>query len=212
MSFDKLWDSAVKIFAQIEAPYDSLNYKLEQSCNELKLFYPYVEQLRPKRLLEIGAFHGGSLYFWIHAADDDAEIVVIDIDPKTSKRAELWRSWLKQGQRLTVIVRDSRDPEALNEVKNVLRGEKLDFLFIDGNHEMPTPKMDYENYAPLVREGGIVALHDVGGPPNNNLPGLEAYWESLRDHIVENTYWKTIEFFCRSPTAGPLGIGVIIKG
>jgi hypothetical protein len=37
----------------------------------------------------------------------------------------------------------------------------IDLLFIDGSHEFPDVLTDFENFFPWVREGGIVAFHDV---------------------------------------------------
>jgi predicted O-methyltransferase YrrM len=40
-------------------------------------------------------------------------------------------------------------------------GQKLDFLFIDGDHSLAGVKSDFEMYSPLVRPGGFVAFHDI---------------------------------------------------
>jgi hypothetical protein len=37
---------------------------------------------------------------------------------------------------------------------------EIDMLFIDGDHELPGVRDDWEAWTPWVREGGIVALHD----------------------------------------------------
>lgn len=37
----------------------------------------------------------------------------------------------------------------------------MDYLFIDGDHTYEGVKHDFEMYAPLVRKGGVVALHDI---------------------------------------------------
>lgn len=37
----------------------------------------------------------------------------------------------------------------------------MDFLFIDGDHAYEGVKADFEMYSPLVRKGGLVALHDI---------------------------------------------------
>jgi len=42
-----------------------------------------------------------------------------------------------------------------------LNGEPLDFLFIDGDHTYEGVKRDFEMYSPLVRNGGIIAFHDI---------------------------------------------------
>jgi len=38
--------------------------------------------------------------------------------------------------------------------------EKIDFLFIDGDHSIPGCKADFEWYAPKVTVGGYIAFHD----------------------------------------------------
>ena len=200
-SLEECWNQVIRAFG----------VRPQQSFTELELFYPYVAQLKPRRILEIGVECGGSLRFWINAASDDALIIGIDNDPEIPSRVKIWSDWIRTGQELVIINKDSRLPETLDAVKKVLKGEKLDFLFIDGNHEMPSPRIDYEFYAPLVREGGIIAFHDIGGPPECNCPSLRDFWYDLKQEIVRTTFWKTIEFFARHPISGCSGIGVIIK-
>jgi predicted O-methyltransferase YrrM len=38
---------------------------------------------------------------------------------------------------------------------------EIDFIYIDGNHEYDYVKRDIENYFPKLKEGGIIAGHDV---------------------------------------------------
>ncbi len=45
--------------------------------------------------------------------------------------------------------------DAIKDIK-----EKIDFLYIDGNHYSPYIDNDLENYYPLVKEGGIISGHD----------------------------------------------------
>jgi hypothetical protein len=49
----------------------------------------------------------------------------------------------------------------LNEVLDWLAGQALDFLFIDGDHSLAGVASDFAMYAPMVRPGGLVALHDI---------------------------------------------------
>jgi len=41
--------------------------------------------------------------------------------------------------------------------------QPIDLLFIDANHEYPAVLRDFEDWSPFVKEGGVVAFHDVGG-------------------------------------------------
>jgi predicted O-methyltransferase YrrM len=37
----------------------------------------------------------------------------------------------------------------------------LDLLWIDGDHREPQPSIDFQHYAPKVREGALIVLHDA---------------------------------------------------
>jgi len=39
----------------------------------------------------------------------------------------------------------------------------IDFLFIDGDHDYDAVKRDFEDWAPHLREGGIIIFHDTNG-------------------------------------------------
>jgi predicted O-methyltransferase YrrM len=59
--------------------------------------------------------------------------------------------------------------KTLEEVKRILGGEKADFLFIDGDYTYEGVKRDLM-YSPLVREGGIIAFHDICPHPPETKP------------------------------------------
>ena len=83
----------------------------------------------------------------------------------------------KQGFDVTFIQGDSR--KALSAVQKALNGAALDVLHIDGDHSLAGAKADYETYAPLVRSGGLVVMHDVTNP-NAWATGLRGYWNELK--------------------------------
>lgn len=49
----------------------------------------------------------------------------------------------------------------------------LDFLFIDGDHAYASVLRDYEQWTPLLKTGGILAMHDsrIGRPEGGGLGG-----------------------------------------
>jgi predicted O-methyltransferase YrrM len=49
----------------------------------------------------------------------------------------------------------------LRKIEGILKGRKVDFLFIDADHSYEGVKKDFEMYSPLVRKGGIIAFHDI---------------------------------------------------
>jgi hypothetical protein len=76
--------------------------------------------------------------------------------------------------------------------------KKIDYLFIDGDHNYEAVKNDFEDWFPHVSEGGIIAFHDSsanrGGPffwkgPSDFADGL---LEDLRLEYLETVNTMTI--------------------
>ena len=59
--------------------------------------------------------------------------------------------------------------ETLEAARGALEGRQVDVLFIDGDHAYDGVKRDYEMYGSLVRDGGVIAFHDIV-PPNPKGP------------------------------------------
>jgi len=53
--------------------------------------------------------------------------------------------------------------------------EKIDMLFIDGDHSIETVRSDSDNFFPCLKSGGILALHDHG----NQFDGPRMAWDKL---------------------------------
>ncbi len=58
-------------------------------------------------------------------------------------------------------------------IKNV--PDKIDFIYIDGDHSYKQTKKDMENYWPKIRKGGIFAGHDITGQHDKEKEG----WQEL---------------------------------
>jgi hypothetical protein len=59
----------------------------------------------------------------------------------------------------------------------------IDFLFIDGSHQYEDVLSDFDTYFPHVRDGGLVAFHDV----TPNWPGPFAVWNDVARPRLRNT-------------------------
>jgi predicted O-methyltransferase YrrM len=60
----------------------------------------------------------------------------------------------------------------LDVIKNILDDRKVDFLFIDGDHTYEGVTRDFEMYSPLVKRGGIIAIHDIVPASPENVGGV----------------------------------------
>ncbi len=163
----------------------------------------------PRALLEIGTAGGGSLFLWSRVAADDAVVVSVDLPwgrwgsgyPLT--RAPLYRAFARARQRVVLIRGDSHAVAARERVERALAGRPLDFLFIDGDHTYEGARLDYETYAPLVRPGGIIALHDIANRSED--VGVHRLWAELRASHPEAQDLL-------SPPPAAKGIGVVRAG
>jgi predicted O-methyltransferase YrrM len=158
-----------------------------QRLDEIIPFLERVAALAPRAVCEVGTSAGGTLYLLTRGAADDAVIVSVDLDVPAYLAAA--RSRLARASQQVVSVRgDSHAPETLEHVRAALSCRPLDVLFIDGDHSYDGVRRDWELYAPLVRPGGVVGLHDVHEDyatsretPGSSVSGdVPRFWRELR--------------------------------
>ena len=128
-----------------------------QVHEEIVSLLALIARRRPRSVLEVGSSRGGTLYLFTKFADPRGVLVSVDLripDP------DLLRSFARRGQQVIPYQGDSTAPSTIAAVRKVLPSA-IDFLFLDGDHSYEGVRRDFENYAPLVRPGGIVALHDI---------------------------------------------------
>ncbi|MCD6465773.1 class I SAM-dependent methyltransferase [Candidatus Bathyarchaeota archaeon] len=156
-----------------------------------------LEKTKPSRLLEIGTCKGGTLFLFCRVAAENAKIISVDLPGGPfgggygEERITLYQSFALPGQQLYLLRRDSHKRDTLEEVKKILSNEKLEFLFIDGDHTYEGVKKDFEMYSPLVSADGLVAFHDIVPGPKHRVGEVPKFWNELKnqfeyDEIVED--------------------------
>jgi cephalosporin hydroxylase len=129
-----------------------------QESHELQWLISKVEKLNPlKVIVEVGIDKGGTLKFW-DSIMNKGTIIGIDINNAIGNYYIT-----KSNNNLMFIFQDSTLPSTLEKLKKCLAGKTIDFLHLDGCHEGAVFH-DYENFSPLVRQGGLIAFHDCGEP------------------------------------------------
>jgi predicted O-methyltransferase YrrM len=163
-----------------------------------------IERLQPRNVIEIGTAGGGTLFFWSRVAHPEATIVTIDLPGGnfgggTSRiRLPLLRHLALPTQKVHFIRASSHDSSTLSQTKDLLNGNRADFLFIDGDHTPVGVRSDFEMFSPLVRRGGIVGFHDIAIQSPEY--GVEKLWQEL------GVQHKTCEFKGHSQV---FGIGLL---
>jgi predicted O-methyltransferase YrrM len=156
-----------------------------QKLDELFLAVTYLSLDPPAKVLEVGSAAGGTFLAWCAVAIDEAVLVSVDLQ-QFDADCELMRSYAQLGQSVHFIRGDSHAPETKRAVQEI--SETFDFLFIDADHSGPAVRADWADYSPLVRDGGLVAFHDIadGGPIGELWSELSRQYRSVK--FVENEH------------------------
>lgn len=77
---------------------------------------------------------------------------------------------------VTVIDGDRRDPVTVRRVADQLGGCLADVVVLAGAETEDQARADWAAFAPMVRLGGLVVVHNIAHP---HLPGVGAFWKGL---------------------------------
>lgn len=159
--------------------------EMYQDEEEFAALLAEFRKLKPKKILEVGSMFGGTLWHWINNAPKGASVLAVDlVVPESDGRYleqkighdEQWPGWAKDAKvNLLVMDEDSKSPRVREAILDFL-GNDIDFVFIDGDHSYNAVRADFDNFAPFVKDGGIVALHDI----NNRGTGVPEFWQAVK--------------------------------
>ena len=113
----------------------------------LPIFVGMCEQLDAKKVIELGVRHGVSTVGWLYGLErSDGHLWSVDQTAGPGL----------QGPRWTFIQGDDCSPEVLAQLP-----ELVDVVFIDTSHRYTHTMQELALYAPRVRSGGRIVLHDT---------------------------------------------------
>ncbi len=171
-----------------------------QIREEFKDFLTLFKEKSPELIVEIGTAYGGSLFALCKLAPENAFIISIDLpggafgDGYPEWKTPIYKYFKKEKQELILLREDSHLDKSLNVIKELLNNKKIDFLFIDGDHSYEGVKQDFEMYSPLVKQGGVIAFHDVA--PNGIKEfagGVPIFWKEIKNKYEHKEFVKDIK-------------------
>jgi cephalosporin hydroxylase len=178
-----------------------MRVKTLQIPSEITRLAKAVQALKPKIILEIGAASGGTALIWSSLASE--RVITCDLQDMT-QQAKLFTRFPPPASncKVSLLSGNSHDPQFKARVAKALNGERVDFLFIDGDHTEKGVTADYIDYKEFVRPGGIIAFHDI--VENQPLPTNQVYhlWKRLKN-------LAQVEEFVNDPSQRGFGIGVL---
>jgi len=179
-----------------------------QVPSELLQMFEHVRACQPSVILEIGTAKGATLLGWCRIASK--KVISVDLPGGIhgggypAIKQQLYREFVagRPGVDLHMIQADSHSEATRKIAESALARDKIDVLFIDGDHTYDGVKADFELWSPLVRSGGMVIFHDI--LPHKVVAHCEVdqFWNELKSlyphkEIIDN------------PEQGWAGIGVL---
>lgn len=185
-------------------------FMAQQKWTELSRLLQLLDKERPINILELGVFKGGTIMAWTHVADKSAQIIGVDLPNGrygggfTSEEAERIKRLALYNQNIELLALDSHKESTINRVKKY---GLFDFIFIDADHTYEGVKQDFEGYFPLLRKGGIIALHDIVEHTNYHDVKVHVFWNELKQRFIN--YEEFIDLSYPTDHGYWGGIGVI---
>lgn len=181
---------------------------------------------RPKIVVEIGVAQSGTAAGWCIHGQPHALLIFIDrcLDdsrprPGDPGNQNVYSGPLKMysngggichlgrnGQVVRGINGWSHDSHVFSQLKTLLNGHKIDWLWTDSSHEAGMFEKEFAMYWPFVAEGGVFCTHDIQHSSHPDVTKWKS-WERIKQ---EESYSMMMEFK-GSKSEDSLGIGVLVK-
>lgn len=200
---------------ELNLPKPAPPVRILQQPEEIAGLVSLYKSKKPKYVLEIGSFTGGTLWYWIKLAQPGAKIVSVDLMIQDGQRHEQekgrreWSNWIEGIDcEFSSHLCSTTSPLFPKIVKREFP-EGIDFAFVDGGHSYEVVQNDFAVIWQNLREGGLIALHDIHTLSKDN--DCAKFWEALRNSGGLEHYLE-IGTNYGSPEGGlGWGIGVVFK-
>ena len=151
--------------------------------DHLPFGYDIVEAVRPRLLVELGAYNGLSFFAFCQSVlEHDIECLCYAVDT--------WEGDAHTDRYDDSIFRDVQNHARenyrgfaylmrmlFNEALQHFAAESIDLLHIDGLHTYDAVREDFTNWYPRIKPGGIVLFHDIQARVKDF--GAWKFWQEL---------------------------------
>jgi len=197
--------------------YSRLKYQIQQKRYEWCSVLDILAEKKPKKVLEIGCYDGGTTYSFSHFCE--TLVTIDDNNPCRFSHDEI-----KSKCKYDLIIGNSHLEDTFNKVTNI--SSDYDCLFIDGDHSYEGTLQDYTMYSKLVNPNGLIIFHDVVDSPYHRQAGCYAsrawlevrganYKEfictdaSIENGIINHDVCVPCELNDPRPTWGGIGVKLV---
>jgi cephalosporin hydroxylase len=152
-----------------------------------------IWKVAPDVIVETGVAHGGSSVFYasLLKAFGKGRVISIDVEIRPQNRKAIEEHLLHDC--ITLIERDSADPETLREVLSRVRPGESVFVALDSSHAKAHVLKELELYSPLVTPGSYIVAMDGVMRDLSDVPGGKPEW------VEDNPRAAVLEFLAAHP-------------
>jgi len=144
---------------------------------EIEQLAKEIEKISPSTILEIGTSNGGTLYIWARYIKSCRRIISIDLPEGYPHTKIKFLKLFDKAKEFHFVRGNSHSQKTVDIFTQVLGQDKIDLLYIDGDHSYDGIKQDFKNYGQFVARGGIIAFHDI--MPHRNY-GVDQFWNEVK--------------------------------
>lgn len=171
-------------------------FEVLQVASELEQMRRLYQDEKPRRVLEIGCWDGGTLREWLTYGYPE---LVVAVDLEHSNR-EAYETWRQPNTALHIYTGSSLLPEQQQAIN---RHAPYDWALIDGDHSDHGVRTDFDTVLPNMRAGGLVLLHDITPAAGSSDCPVGRLFGELGERF------ETWEFADPAPAPWTRGIGVV---
>lgn len=166
-----------------------------QHPGELQELLSVIDDRDPDTIVEIGTDRGGTLYIWCRATD--ARIIVScdinysQIENSTlsyRNRRSFYHNFTDEGD-IYFVEGNSHERDTFEKIADIVPDSGVDFLFIDADHSYEGVRRDFELYAPIMANDGVIALHDI----RHDRCSVPEFWTEVRDEYDTREIYHDVD-------------------
>ena len=153
-----------------------------------QLIYRLAADLKPGNIIELGTCLGITTVY-LQKAAPEAKVDTLEGSPETAAvaRETFAKAGLKYIEEITGNFDDTL-PKLINEL------DRLDFVFVDGNHQKDATLKYFEWCLPKVHEGTLLIFDDIYWSE-----GMKEAWAGIKAHpqvtVTVDLFWIGLVFF-----------------
>lgn len=113
---------------------------------------PLVTVTRPKKVVELGRCLGTSALFMLGAPDEDATLITVDTEERSSDPDHC-----RQDPRLQILLGNDLDLQTYGGVDMT----DIDFLYVDTNHTNDQVSREWNLFLPWLSDRALAVFDDI---------------------------------------------------